>query len=139
MLQEEFEKMTGLEITAETFEQVHDIYMACGDDMDKADFCALWKKRNFRDLLGRAAYEHKITNQAYDMAMARIERIEATAMDLNGEYAEFLLGKAAVYKDTDFYNEAVRMIGEKEVVMTKLRMGFPLWDEDIEYIKNNLK
>lgn len=139
MLHQEFEQRTGLKITAEEFEQVHDIYMACGDDMDKDEFCALWKKRNFRVLLDRVAYDSKITNQAYDMAMARIERIEATARDLNGEYAEFLLGKAAVYKDTDFYNEAVKMIGEKEVVMTKLRMGFPLWDEDIEYIKNNLK
>lgn len=139
MLQKEFEELTGLKINADDFEQVHDIYMACGDEMDKSEFCAKWKKRDYRALLDLVATEYKITNQAYDMAMAKIKQIEAIARDLNGEYADFLLGKAEVYKDTDLYKEAVKMIGEKEVVMSKLRMGLPLWEEDLEYIKSNLK
>ncbi len=39
----------------------------------------------------------------------------------------------------DFYNEAVRLIGKKEVVTAKLRLELSLWDEDKVYISDNLK
>ena len=73
------------------------------------------------------------------MAMNKIQKLKDDKELHDMESVEFLLGKADVYKDTDFYKEAVKLIGEKEVVLTKVRMGLPLWEEDMEYISKNLK
>lgn len=139
MTQKEFEDRTKLKVFTNEFEAIHDIYMACGDKMDKDEFCILWRGKKFRELLDRVVYEKGITEKAYEMAMNKIKKMQDQALTQNVEYAEFLLGKAEVYKDTDFYREAVKLIGEKEVIVAKLRMGLPMWEEDIEYINNNLK
>ena len=55
------------------------------------------------------------------------------------ELAEFLIGKACAYEDTDFYREAVKLIGQREVTLMKLRMDLPLWDEDKAYLKEILE
>ena len=46
------------------------------------------------------------------------------------DLAEFLIGKSRAYNDTDFRNEAVRLIGEKETIKKTIEMGLQLWDED---------
>lgn len=139
MTQKEFEERTKISTTAGEFEQVHDIYMACGDNMDKDEFCSLWKEKNFRALLDKVTYEKNITEQAYGIAMSKIGRMNDEKSASNIELAEFLLGKACVYQDTDLYNEAVKLIGIKEVIIKKTRLGLPLWEEDLEYITKNLK
>ena len=139
MTQKEFEERTNISLTADDFDTVHEIYMACGDEMDKDEFCRLWKAKKFWELLNRVTDEKKITEQAYDMAMNKIKKMQDQQVALNMDYAEFLLGKAEAYKDTDFYKEAVKLIGEKEVIIAKIRMGLPMWEEDKEYINNNLK
>lgn len=139
MTRKEFEERTNIDLKKFDFDMIHDIYMACGDNMDKDEFCALWKDGNFRELLNRVTYEKKITEQAYDMAMNKIQKLKDDKELHDMESVEFLLGKADVYKDTDFYKEAVNLVGEKEVVLTKVRMRLPLWEEDMEYINNNLK
>ena len=55
------------------------------------------------------------------------------------ELAEFLIGKASAYNDTDFYSAAVKLIGQKQVTLCKIRMELPLWSEDMQYINDNLK
>lgn len=46
------------------------------------------------------------------------------------ELADFLIGKAHAYNDTDFRNQAVRLVGKVEVVKRTIELGLPLWDED---------
>lgn len=46
------------------------------------------------------------------------------------ELADFLIGKAHVYDDTDFRNQAVKLVGEMDVVRRTIKLGLPLWDED---------
>lgn len=139
MTQKEFEERTGIKMDAEKFNQVHDIYMAVGDSVDKDTFCGLWKVGNFRALLTKATDEKKITELAYEMAMNKIERMKEQQMTQNMDYAYFLLGKAEAHQDTDFRREAVKLIGEKEVVMAKLRLGLPMWEDDKAYIVDNLR
>ena len=58
------------------------------------------------------------------------------------EYGLFTMGdiaRCSLGKDTDFYNEAIRIVGQKAAILHKIKMGYPLWKEDREYIKNNLK
>ena len=62
-----------------------------------------------------------------------------TTAEKDIELAIFLIGKACAYDDTDFYKEAVRLIGQRAVTVHKVRAGLPLWEEDINYIDNNLK
>ena len=97
------------------------------------------ERKNFRALLDKVTYEKNITEQAYGIAMSKIGRMNDEKSASNIELAEFLLGKACVYQDTDLYNEAVKLIGIKEVIIKKTRLGLPLWEEDLEYITKNLK
>lgn len=139
MTQKEFEERTEISMIATNFETIHDIYMACGDDMDKDEFCSLWKGKKFRELLNRVTDEKKITEQAYDMAMNKIKSMQEQQKNKGNDLAEFLLGKASAHQDTDLYKEAVKLVGMKNVVISKIRMGLPMWEDDLEYINKNLK
>ena len=70
---------------------------------------------------------------------AELSFLKKAAKKEREELAEFLIGKASAYKDTDFYNKAVKLVGQKEVVIRKIKMELPLWDEDMQYINDNLK
>ena len=48
----------------------------------------------------------------------------------DNDLADFLIGKAHAYDDTDFRNQAVKLVGEVEVVKRTIELGLPLWDED---------
>lgn len=139
MTQKEFEERTEISMTEDDFATVHDIYMACGDNMDKDEFCALWKGKKFWELLNRVTDEKNITEQAYDMAMNKIKSMQEQQKNKGNDLAEFLLGKASAHQDTDLYKEAVKLVGMKNVVISKIRMGLPMWEEDLEYINKNLK
>ena len=139
MTQKEFEERTKISTTAGEFEQVHDIYMACGDNMDKDEFCSLWKANNFRALLDKVTDEKKITEQAYGDVLSSINKLMSEQEKRDSSLADFLLVKACNHQDTDLHNEAIRLVGMKEVVIRKIRMRLPMWEEDIEYINKNLK
>ena len=55
-----------------------------------------------------------------------------------GELASILIGKSRAYSDGDFRQMAIKLIGERGVVLQTIEMGLPLWEEDIEHIKRNL-
>lgn len=44
----------------------------------------------------------------------------------------------AFNSDGDFRQMAIKLIGERGVVLQTIEMGLPLWEEDIEHIKRNL-
>ena len=116
----------------------------CSDDFSiciiyKDEFCALRKGKKFWELLNRVTDEKNITEQAYDMAMNKIKSMQEQQKNKGNDLAEFLLGKASAHQDTDLYKEAVKLVGMKNVVISKIRMGLPMWEEDLEYINKNLK
>ena len=117
MTQKEFEERTGIVPTAEEFDYIHAVCM--NTSMDKDAFCKEYKKhgesRIIRDVHVRVLnYEMKCNRQK----------------DAINELADFLIGKAHAYDDTDFRNEAVRLVGEMDVVKRTVELGLPLWDED---------
>lgn len=138
MLQEEFEKRTGLSLSEEEFAGIHAIYMACGDDMDKDRFCKMWKGGEYLDLLKLVVDEKAFAANSLDNAIKKIRKMQDEEVSKNMDYVEFLLSKAEVYRDPDFRQEAVRLVGEREVVLAKLRMCLPLWEEDRKYIIDNM-
>ena len=44
MLQSEFTERTKVQVSAEEFEAINEVYMHC--DLDKDSFCSLWCKMN---------------------------------------------------------------------------------------------
>lgn len=126
MTPKEFMERTGVAPTSEEFDYIHAVYM--NTSMDKDEFCKDFKKHGgscvLRDVHARAV---NFKLQAAEQ-QAVIE-----------EMAEFLIGKACAYEDTDFYRQAIKLVGQQKVTRMKLEMDLPLWDEDKEYIKENLK
>lgn len=138
MTREEFTERTGLTPTFEEYQHVEAMYMAAGN-MDKDEFCKEFKKHGASRLLGELFAKIQMQENSINaLTEYRDNYIKETA-DRNTELAIFLIGKACAYDDTDFYKEAVRLIGQCAVTVYKVRMGLPLWDEDKNYIANNLK
>lgn len=117
MTQKEFEERTGIKPTAEDFDYIHAVYL--NTSMDKDEFCKDFKKhgdsRIIRDVHVRVLnYEMKCERQNNAI----------------NELADFLIGKAHAYDDTDFRNQAVKLVGEIDVIKRTIELGLPLWDED---------
>lgn len=117
MTQQEFMERTGITPTEEEFDYIHAVYL--NTSMNKDEFCKEWKKygdsRIIRDVHVR------VLN--YEMECER----QKNAIN---ELADFLIGKAHAYDDTDFRNQAVKLVGEMDVVKRTIELGLPLWDED---------
>ena len=126
MTQKEFEDRTGLTPTPEEFNYIHAVYMNTA--MDKDEFCKDFKKH------GASSIMKEVHAVAVNFKL-RLEEKNIETSDL----VDFLIGKACAYDDSDFYKQAKRLVGQKEVTLRKLRMSLPLWEEDIEYINENLK
>lgn len=117
MTQKEFEDRTGIKPTEEEFDYIHAVYL--NTSMNKDEFCKDFKKhgdsRIIRDVHVRVLnYEMKCERQKNAI----------------NELADFLIGKAHAYDDTDFRNQAVKLVGEMDVVKRTIELGLPLWDED---------
>lgn len=127
MTPQEFEERTGYTLNEEQYKQVEAMYIAAGN-MDKDVFCKDYKKHN----------DSALVAEFYTQAVALREKYQS-CRKVERNTAELLIGKAHAYGDTDFHKAAIRLIGEKEVVLITLAMGLPLFDEDAEYIKNNIR
>lgn len=127
MTKNEFEERTKCTVKAEVFTTINQLYMAT--DMDKDEFCKDFKEMNDSMNPGIRRSLLEIGN--------RLGALEATNAALkksmqqhNDDLADFLIGKAHAYDDTDFRNQAVRLVGEVEVVKRTIKLGLPLWEED---------
>ena len=134
MTQQEFQDLTGRKVTEEEYQGIEKMYYAV-PNMDKCEFCKRWIQTGNNPLTIELAKQATIANGMLEERNNELADCH-TKME---ELAWFLIGKAAAYDDTDFYNEAVRIVGRKAAILHKIKMGYPLWKEDREYIKNNLK
>lgn len=134
MTKQEFEERTGLKTDAEEYAEIEKMYMAAGD-MDKDEFCRCWRQTGKNPLTRILARQAEILKGQLKERDKELEDVEEKKMDL----AKFLLGKAQAYNhDMDFRREAVRLIGELEVVRLKLWDGYELWPEDKEFLLSAL-
>lgn len=140
MTQKEFEDRTGMKVNANEFDRVHDIYMACGDDVDKDEFCKLYRSGSGRlELLHRVTEEKMTAERSSDLMAKMTNRMKDGLLAEKYAMAEFLVGKACAYEDTDFHREAVRLVGHAAVTFMKLRMDLPLWDEDKRFLRKHFE
>lgn len=141
MTQNEFEELTRRLITAEDYRLVENLYLAAGN-MDKNEFCKEMRAMCAYD----AANDHielrqclKEIGRKVGAQDAELGFLKRTTREKQRELAEFLIGKACAYEDSDFHREAVKLIGQREVTLMKLRMDLPLWDEDKKYLASVLE
>lgn len=127
MTQKEFEERTKRTVKAEDYLIIERLYMAT--NMDKDEFCKEFKEMNdsIRPRIRQSLRE--IANRL-GMVEAKNATLEISMRKRNGDLADFLIGKAHAYDDTDFRNQAVKLVGEVEVVKRTIELGLPLWDED---------
>lgn len=138
MIREEFTERTGMAPTPEEYQHIETMYMAAGN-MDKDEFCKEYKKYGMSRILKELLVRIQGLENSINTLTERHDGYVKASTEKDAELAIFLTGKACAYDDTDFYKEAVRLIGQRKVTMSKIRMGMPLWDEDRAYIENNLQ
>lgn len=141
MNRKEFEERTRRLITDEDYILVENLYLAAGN-MDKDKFCDEMRRMcaydaandhiELRECLKEIGRHVGAKDAELSFLKRRVERVKM-------ELAEFLVGKACAYEDSDFYRQAVVLVGQCEVTRMKMEMDLPLWNEDKEYIKENLK
>lgn len=141
MTQKEFEERTRRKIAAEDYYLVENLYMAAGN-MGKDEFCKEMRAMCAYD----GANDHielrqclKEIGRNVGVKDAEVNFWKKRMANTSNELVEFLIGKACAYEDTDFYREAVKLIGQREVTLMKLRMDLPLWEEDKKYLMSALE
>jgi len=108
--------------TADEFSRINSLYM--NTSMDKDDFCKDFRKYGNSEIIKQVSEKFARSEQE-KAGLAAVQEQER-----KNDLAEFLIGKSRAYNDTDFRNEAVRLIGEKETIKKTIEMGLQLWDED---------
>lgn len=131
MTQKEFEGRTEITVEAEDFTAINNLYM--NSDMDKDEFCEAFIKTGF-DVSPVVRYLLMETGHNLGALEAERDILKKAMRQRNDDLADFLIGKAHAYDDTDFRNQAVKLVGETEVVKRTIELGLPLWDEDRKHI-----
>lgn len=134
MTQKEFEDLTGLKVETEEYAAIESMYMLAGE-MDKAEFCKRWRQTGKNPLTQVLAETAQILQRKLGKREQELREMKEREVD----HARFLLGKAHAYDDPDFRREAIRLIGEREVVRLALEEGYPLWEEDRRFIMSMME
>ena len=134
MTQKEFEERVNGKTTPEEFLNIETLYYA-SLDTEKDKFC-----EDITPVLTHSG-DHVTLPYSFEQIALQIQILEEENGEMrsnlyhqNGDLADFLIGKAHAYDDTDFRNQAVKLIGETEVVKRTIELGLPLWDEDRKHI-----
>ena len=134
MLQKEFEERIGRSVSEQEYVEADAMYMAAGD-MDKDEFCREWMKIGSSHLVQSLSEEcHRLNG----LLNAKAKEVE----DLQGNISamgDFLLDMRDAYNDNGFVDEARWLLGEREVVVRKLRRCMTLTDTERDYIVEHLK
>lgn len=141
MLKNEFEELTGLSMTEEEFNGVNALYMACGDDTDKGEFCKL-----YMDFDGRLELMHRIEREHQRMKdeLEEHKLLLKGADEIRGEVATSVLEISSMSDcDASIRKELERiafwLVGTKEVIKRKVKRSILLSPSEIEYVIENLK
>ena len=135
MIQREFEERTKMVVTADEFDIIHEMYMACGDKVDKDEFCKLYLTKVGRHtLMDYMVQEKAVTEEAYRMAMVRIKELECERKEADSHIADWLMEQAEKWSATDLRDKAIEMLGAREYLRRKIERKMNLWKADRELL-----
>ena len=141
MLQKEFEERTKLSVTAEEFNGIDALYLACGDDIDKDTFCGLYMSFEGRlELLHRIEREHQRIKDVLEEQKHLLQEADEIRSDVATEVLEIgSMKECAVSIRRELEKTAWWLVGSKEVIKRKVKRGIDLTPNEIGYIIENLK
>lgn len=89
MLQQEFEQLTGIKVSAEDFETINEMYMEA-EEMDKQTFCKAYKKGDFLSVVPQIIKSVKSRGQfeGYQEAQEEVIKYQNKIHDLEMKLAE---------------------------------------------------
>lgn len=141
MTHQEFEELTGRQVTPEDYHFIEILYMAAGE-MSKSEFCEELRSMCTHNVANNhmgLRRSLKEIGQYVATTEAELDTLRRETRRTHTDLAETLIGKACLYQDSDLYKAAIQLIGQREAVLLKLRLDLPLWDEDKQYILATLK
>lgn len=127
MQKQEFTQRTGIELTDAEYKEVETMYLEAGN-MDKDEFCKDYKKHKDSTLLG--VFYGQAERLKDELTIMREERSKTV---------DLLLKMAQTTGAIELLNEAIFLVGHKDVIKRKIRLCLPFWDDDLDYIKAYLQ
>lgn len=142
MLQKEFEERIGRSVTEQEYLEANAMYENAGN-MDKDEFCREWLKIGNARLVKRLAektyQQHKALNEKELLHKEAVEII-SDAADAILEIEKVVLNGGRTEHIAELLDrKAWWLVGVKEVVLRKIRMGMDLSEDDKNYINEHLK
>ena len=135
MTQKEFEDRTKLSVTADEFDAIDDMYMACGDNIDKDKFCSLYMTKDGRlTLMAEMAKQRKKADEALRVAKNEVRQAEEDMLKFQSGLADWLTEQAEKWAATDLRDKAIQILGAREYLRRKIKRGYNLWDVDKELL-----
>lgn len=127
MTKQEFEERYGKTVNDHIFDNINDLYMSL-DGIDKDVFVRDYKKHE----------ESLILNELYNKVQSLergIEDVERNNLCL----IDMLIKKGSEWDDKEILDTVENQIGKPAIITRKIELGCELSDDDLEYIKHNLK
>ena len=146
MLQKEFEERIGRSVTEQEYLEANAMYENAGD-MDKDEFCREWLKIGNSRLvkcLAEKIYQLNKALQEKELILKESKEIGSDAAEAMLESEQGLLyGEEHTTRETFaarlLDRKAWWLVGAKELVLTKIKMGMDLSENDKNYINEHLK
>lgn len=148
MLQKEFEERIGRSVTKQEYVEANAMFMSAGD-IDKDTFCREWL------MIGSSALVTGLFETAYQngQKVQKLELLRKEAVEIFHDAADAMLeivqglvaGEKAEHtaKEEEAAEQLIRkacwLVGDKEVVRRKIKMGMALTEKDKDYINEHLK
>lgn len=142
MLQKEFEERIGRSVTEQEYLEANAMYENAGD-MDKDEFCREWLKignsRLVKCLAEKTYQQHKAL-QEKELLLKESKEIRSDAADAMLEIEQGILNGETTEHITELLDlKAWWLVGAKELVLRKIKMGMDLSEMDKDYINEHLK
>lgn len=142
MLQKEFEERIGRSVTEHEYLEANAMYENAGD-MDKDEFCREWLKignsRLVKCLAEKTYQQHKAL-QEKELLLKESKLIWSDAADAMLEIEQGILNGETTEHITELLDlKAWWLVGAKELVLRKIKMGMDLSKNDKNYINEHLK
>ena len=141
MLQKEFEERIGRSVTEQEYLEANAMYENAGD-MDKDEFCREWLKignsRLVKCLAEKTYQQHKAL-QEKELLLKESKGIWSDAADAMLEIEQDILNGETTEHITELLDlKAWWLVGAKELVLRKIKMGMDLSKNDKNYINEHL-
>lgn len=134
MTKQEFETLTGIEVSLEEYAQYDDIYLQT--DMDKQHFCADIKKHKNSSIIRELTYKCHRNDDIISSIRDDLQKKNEENDKLKDKLANMMIIHAYQTGSLVDRNEAIEFCGGvREYLIKKMNKGLKLSDEDMKDIK----